>query len=74
MHATQTRKRMRTVVTGTLVALTLATGCLIGTVQTASAQPPALKEERGHSTKVVVAAVTQDPDPGYRHVRIGFLP
>ena len=73
MHATQTRKRMRTVVTGTLVALTLATGCLIGTVQTASAQPPSLKEERGHSPYVVEAA-TRDPAPTYHHPRIGFLP
>ena len=73
MHATQTCKVIHAVIAGTFVALTLATGCLIGAVESASAQPPALREERGHSPFVVEAA-TQDPDPAYHHIGIGFLP
>jgi hypothetical protein len=71
MHATTWN--LRKIVSGALIALSLATGCLMGVVETASAQPPELREERGNSSYVVRAA-TQDPDPAYHHVGIGFLP
>jgi hypothetical protein len=73
MHATTTTWNLRNIVSGALITITLGIGCLIGTVDTASAQPPALREERGHSPYAVEAA-TQDPDPAFHHVRIGFLP
>jgi hypothetical protein len=68
-----TTRTLRNVVSGALIALSLVTGCLIGAVETASAQPPMLREERGNSPYVVEAA-TQDPDPAYHHLGIGFLP
>ena len=64
---------LRNIVSGALIAITLGIGCLIGTVESVSAQPPTLREERGHSPYAVQAA-TQDPDPPYHHVGIGFLP
>ncbi|HET7055465.1 MAG TPA: hypothetical protein VFI12_03330 [Thermomicrobiales bacterium] len=73
MHATNATWSLRNIASGALIALTLATGCLIGAVESASAQPPTLREERGHSPHAVAAA-TQDPDPAYHHARIGFLP
>jgi|SwirhisoilCB2_FD_contig_31_1099951_length_307_multi_2_in_0_out_0_1 hypothetical protein len=73
MHATTTTRNLRNIVSGALIALTLATGCLTGAVETASAQPPALREERGSSPYALEPA-TQDPDPAYHHVGIGFLP
>jgi len=73
MHATKTTWNLRNTVSGALIALSLATGCLMGIVETTSAQPPELREERGNATHVVEAA-TQDPAPAYHHVGIGFLP
>jgi len=73
MHATMTTWNLRNIICGALIALALATGCLIGAVERASAQPPTLREERGYSPYVVEAA-TQDPDPAYHHLGIGFLP
>ena len=64
---------LRNIVSGALIALALATGCLMGVAEMASAQPPELREERGSSPYVVEAA-TQDPDPAYHHIGIGFLP
>ena len=73
MHATMATWNLRNIVSGALIALALTTGCLIGAVETASAQPPTLREERGNSPYVVEAA-THDPDPAYHHLGIGFLP
>ena len=73
MHATTTTRNLRNIVSGAVIALSLATGCLIGIVETASAQAPELREERGASPYVVEAA-TQDPAPAYHHIGIGFLP
>jgi len=73
MHATMTNWNLRNIVSGALIAFTLATGCLMGAVETASAQPPALREERGASPYVLEAA-TEDPPPAYHYVGIGFLP
>ena len=73
MHTTMTTWNLRNIVSGALIAFTIATGCLIGAVETASAQPPTLREERGNSPYAVEAA-TQDPAPAYHHLGIGFLP